>query len=618
MVPEWSGRRVTEARAWMRDRIERADAAGTPLACGECGEAVRTGQRFAVGHIKPRWQHPELTWEPSNWRAEHKRCSDSTGQQHVIAKARASVFSGEGGARETPPLPISPLEGSTTPIEARDGLTWPEFVKAAPKWLKPHLKHPADASPPLYVTPLPKGPKGARGSYALDKCSCHDLTGIEWVEQVEGKTLRWWQRLALILQLAYDKTGALVFREVVESCPRRAGKSVRMRGTALWRSEHGQALFGEQQLTMHTGSDIAICREVQRGCWRWADEQGWTVTKANGKEALETTSGDRWLVRSQDGVYGYDVTLGIVDEAWKVKPDTVSEGLEPATLERKSPQLHLTSTAHRRATSLMRSRISSALTTDSPGVLLMLWGAPADADPSDPAVWRAASPHWSDDRRRLIESKYAKALAGETDVEADDLDPMEGFKAQYLNVWRLRTPSKVERGEAVLSPEVWQAVGGATAPHRTPDAVAVEGWFAEGVAVACAWRTEVGPVVSVATYPDLSSAAAAVRATGYRGREAIGKSLADDPAAKVLRRRKPMQQRTISAADDLTRLVAEGLRHDDSEALTTQALALRTVPGPDGAVLASKERADAVKAAVWAAQALSKSAGAPRILMASA
>ena len=40
------------------------------------------------------------------------------------------------------------------------------------------------------------------------------------------------------------------------------------------------------------------------------------------------------MVKAQDAVYGYDVCLGLVDEGWDVKPDTVNEGLEPAALEK--------------------------------------------------------------------------------------------------------------------------------------------------------------------------------------------------------------------------------------------------------------------------------------------
>jgi hypothetical protein len=337
-----------------------------------------------------------------------------------------------------------PIAGADRPVIVRDGLAWPGKAVAEHAWLAPFAQVPEDAAPPLWMSPPPADAVGSYGAAAVD-----------WIEHEQKIKLRWWQALAITRQLEHREDGSLCARTVVESAPRRAGKSVRVRGVALWRMAHPH-LFGEVQTVIHTGSDVAICREIQRGAWRWAEESaGWVVSRANGKEALETPRGDRWLVRAQDAVYGYDVTLGVVDEAWKVKPDTVTEGLEPATLERLSPQLHVTSTAHRRATSLMPTMLRAGLTVPDPRVLVIVWAAPPDADSGDPAVWRAASPHWSEDRRRMIEDKYKQAMAGEVDPAADDPDPLAGFCAQYLNQWNL-DPGPAP-GERAIDAAAWEA-----------------------------------------------------------------------------------------------------------------------------------------------------------------
>ncbi len=263
----------------------------------------------------------------------------------------------------------------------------------------------------------------------------HGSEAVKWVEDELGITLRWWQQLAVVRQLECRDDGSLCWADVVESASRRVGKSVRLRSMALWRLAVGPSLFDEAQLAIHTGKDLAIVREIQRGAWRWAESRDWRVVRAIGRESIE--DGDhRWLARSTDSVYGYDITLGMVDEGWDVDPQTVSEGMEPAAMERISPQIVLTSTAHRKATSLMRGRISDALAVDSS--LLLLWGVPDAADTADPETWRAASAHWSPARLRLMESKYEKALRGEADLELDDPDPMAGFESQYLNRWQLR------------------------------------------------------------------------------------------------------------------------------------------------------------------------------------
>ncbi|HEY9418377.1 MAG TPA: hypothetical protein VIQ30_26745, partial [Pseudonocardia sp.] len=459
-------------------------------------------------------------------------------------------------------------------MAVRADLAWDPARLAAYEWLRPLLDVPEDAAPPLAMS-LP--PDDAVGSYGAD--------AIEWIESSQRIRLRWWQALAITRQLEHREDGSLCHRAVVESAPRRAGKSLRVRGLALWRMAHPE-LFGEVQTVIHTGSDVAICREIQRGAWRWAEEAaGWTVTRGNGKEAMETPTGDRWLVRAQQAVYGYDVCLGIVDEGWNVSPGTVSEGLEPATLERLSPQLHLTSTAHRKATSLMRSRLQVALTTEDADTLLLLWAAPAGSDPGDPEVWRAASPHWSEDRRRMIADKYAKARAGEADPQADDPDPMAGFTAQYLNIWQLR-PVAAGRGDPVASAEDWAQLA-VDVPPGPPDAAAVESWFGDGVSVALAWKTGDQVVVSVRDLADLSEVPGVLKAAGFGRVATVGANLMQDPALAGVRARKG-QGRTGAAVQELRRLLAEDvLRHDGGEHLSGQVLAARTLPSADGPRMAS-------------------------------
>lgn len=308
-----------------------------------------------------------------------------------------------------------------TILEQRDD----PMVACSAKWLTKYRKIPANAALPLAMSgPHPR----AVGSYGAE---C-----VAWAKAEMGLTLRWWQALAVTRQLEHDKAGALVWREVVESGPRRIGKSVRLRVSALWRIAHAER-FGEQQLTMLVSKDLAVGKEIHRGSWRFAEQHGWNVMRLNGAQEIETRAGDRWMLRAPNAAYGYDVGYGQVDESWGVDPMAITDGLEPALLERQSPQLHLTSTAHVKASSLMRRRLLTALKNADPDVLLLLWGAHPDSDMADEAVWRASSPHWSKDRRDLMARKYAAALAGQDEPEFDDPDPIRGWAAQYLNVWPL-------------------------------------------------------------------------------------------------------------------------------------------------------------------------------------
>lgn len=215
----------------------------------------------------------------------------------------------------------------------------------------------------------------------------------------------------------------------------------------------------------------------------------------------------------------------------------------------------------------------------------------------------------------MIANKYAKALAGEADPEADDVDPMAGFTAQYLNIWQLRSTAR-DRGEAIVSEEDWAALVGEL-PAGPPHAAAVEAWFGDGVSLALAWRVEDQVVVSVRDLVDLSEVAGALTASGFRRMATVGASLLEDPALAGMRARKG-QGRTAAAVQELGRLMSEDVfLHDGGEHLTGQVLAARTMPGADGPRMASTARADAVKAAVWAvADCRRRSVGRPRIITA--
>lgn len=340
-------------------------------------------------------------------------------------------------------------------------------------WLAPFASPPMDAAAPLAMSgPHPR----AVGSYG-GEC-------IEWARASLRVTPRWWQALAIMRQLEHDADGALVWREVVESGPRRVGKSVRLRVSALWRLAHAER-FGEPQLAMLVSKDLAVGKEIHRAAWRWAESRAWRVTRLNGAQEIEAPGDHRWLLRAPNAAYGYDVGYGQVDEAWGVDPQAITDGLEPALLERRSPQLHLTSTAHVRASSLMRRRLSAALRSSDPDVLLLFWGAHPDVDVADESTWRAASPHWTEERRALIARKYAAALAGQNEPEFDDPDPVRGWAAQYLNVW-----PTLFGGNGGILPNWWQLGGEAPAPGgRAVRALGVaadvdQTWLSLGAALA--------------------------------------------------------------------------------------------------------------------------------------
>ena len=212
-------------------------------------------------------------------------------------------------------------------------------------------------------------------------------------------------------------------------------------------------LFGEPQLVLHTAKDLAVCREVQRPARAWGHQQkGYTVREANGQEEIETPEGGRWIIRGRGSIYGYSASLAAVDEAWKVSPEVVEDGLEPTMTERSSSQIGLVSTAHRFATGLMQSRRGTAIEQldDPRDTLLLEWSAAATADIDDRSAWRQASPHWSDRRERLVESQHRRAVEGAPPADPDEPDPLASFRSQWLNIWPPRVVASDGRGEPLL------------------------------------------------------------------------------------------------------------------------------------------------------------------------
>jgi hypothetical protein len=576
-----------------------------PTTCATCPRIVKLGDKWVIHHTPSRGEliamgQAHRQFDPDTWAIQCRPCSDKSGQQGVIDKAKAEARV-EKAAGSLPVLEGGPPHGNLRPspcVKSEDPNTPvfdPKSVEGV-AWLADLLPIPADAAWPLYMSPPPDD---AVGSYGVE--------AEKWIADELGIRLRWWQRFALRMQWAHRADGSLCFRTVIESTPRRAGKSVRLRTASVYRTSHAE-IFGEQQLVLLCGKDTAIVLEHHRKTWAWAKTTGWSLRRRTGAEEIEAPDGSRFVIRGKDSTYGYDVGYGIVDEAFGVPVSVVDDGLEPSLLERCNPQLHLVSTSHRRATPLMRRRITAALANgfEDASTLLLMWAAPKDALIGEEAVWRAASPHWTAERRAFIATKYEQALAGTAEPDPDDPDPLASFASQYLNsAWWVDalTPT----GESVFTDSEWEAFNGHV--PGVPAVAAVEAWFQSGAACSLAEPLGDGRVgVTSKTYDDVPAAIAAAQASGA-GVLLVGKSIASGLVGV-----EPVGGTTRQAAMDLRRFADDGLlSHDSSPDLTEQVLALRVLPSSDGARLVSKSRADVVKSACWAVDRARNAGGVPAI-----
>jgi hypothetical protein len=261
-----------------------------------------------------------------------------------------------------------------------------------------------------------------------------------------AKSLRWWQKLIIYRMYEVDADGLLCWKKVLISTARQVGKSVALREIALDRMA-GADHYGEPQLVLHIAKDLSIADEIQRPARQWANTIGdpWHGVGGNGRWAVEFNGVmGRWLVRSQQSVYGYSASMTMVDEAWAIDPEHITEGVEPTMVEREQPMMLLVSTAHREATPLMPDlRNSARMALDMPedDILLIEWSV----SPTVPvehhdhrAVHRMASPHWDDRRAAFIASKVEQI----------------GFAEQWLNIW----PDTAGAEVTLVKREVLQAL----------------------------------------------------------------------------------------------------------------------------------------------------------------
>jgi hypothetical protein len=472
-------------------------------------------------------------------------------------------------------------------------------------WLDDLRDVPKDASWPRLMTgPHPQ----AVGSYGGE--------ATKWLREDTGLRLRWWQEFWITRALECDADGALVWIDVLSSTARQVGKSVGVRGVALWRLQQA-GRFGGEQLVLHTGKDLPVCKEVQRPARVWArSHAGYGVRESNGSEEISTDDGSRWLVRGKGSVYGYAASVGLVDEAWGVASEVVEDGIEPTLGDRCSAQLWLISTGHRRASSLYPLRRATAIGEMSePSTTLMIeWSAPRTASIDDREAWRLASPHWTPNRARLLESKLRRAERGVSD-DPDEDDPVEAFRSQWLNIWPARREALTGRDEPLVTdPDLWSQASNLYAELPERLYIAVEDWFGIGAAAAVAGVCEDGRImVSGATFHDRGEAcawAAWMARSHPHSVLLLGASIADDEAVQqieVAATETRGRAETRQALPKVRELVNAGrVIHDGGTELTTQIVGMRVLPGSEGGLSVSPRspRSDLARSAAWAVHAV--------------
>lgn len=484
-------------------------------------------------------------------------------------------------------------------------------------WLRGLRRVPSDAVwPRLMTVPSPQ----AVGSLGPEFS--------KWAEKRSGRPLRWWQRLVATRLLETDADGRLCWETLILTLARQLGKSWLLRELILWRIHQGER-FGEPQDVIHTGKDLAICMEVQRPARGWAKHPDradrFHVLEANGKEKIEyLEDGSRWLLKSKGAPYGFAVSVGVIDEAWKVHPHEVDEGLVPTMVEREQPQIYLVSTAHRAATTLMIGRRQAAIEALEMGTgdLLIEWSAPRSFDIDDVHGWRLASPHWTPQREKLIQRQLEVMRAGQID-DPEEPDPVESFRAQWLNQWPLTRSNASGPIEDLLPAGVWADRTEPGLNGTGPLWVAVEDDYGMGAAVAACARLDDGRLELDGWTFDGANAWDSALEDVQRLREQrtirqlrVGASLLDRMPQRTRPAPIPAGTKETRLGLALLRDLALGgqLVHDQTTVELDYAFELARVrQGPAGLTLMARGPTHLVRAAVWAVAGAHRSVATPAI-----
>jgi hypothetical protein len=568
------GYRHRQIRAYFAEQVEQGG-----VRCARCGGYIRPSDQWDLGHVdgdRSRYAGPE-----------HRSCNRSTAGRGLW----------------------QPVEVEATPERAGVPADDERFDVA---WLQPLRRIPRDAVwPRLMTVPHPRAVDSRGAEF------------VSWAQRRTGQRLRWWQRLVATRLLEIDDQGALVWEALILSMARQLGKSWLLRELILWRIHQGES-FGEPQDVMHTGKDVAICKEVQRPARIWAKGQptDYKVREVNGQEEIEyLRDGSRWMLRAKEAVYGYSGSLGAVDEAWKVRASSVDEGLTPTMVERTQPQLLLVSTAHRLATTLMLERRIGALAEleSGAGDLLIEWSAPADAALDDVRVWRLASPHWTPQRERLIGKKLESLQLGELE-DPDEPDPEQSFRAQWLNQWPRNLTTPKGSFEPLLPAGLWAELAETEVVSDDPLFVAVEDDYGRGAAVAACARLADGRIeVDGWLCPDWNSAIADVQRLGehHRIRQLrVGASLLDriPPGNSPVAQPGGMAETRIGLAIFRDLAAGRQLVHDEQTFALDDAITITQVrESASGLHLNGSSSTHLVKAAVWAVALAHKPTPMPQV-----
>lgn len=312
------------------------------------------------------------------------------------------------------------------------------------------------------------------------------------VAEMLGTPLMPWQRHVADVALEIDPaTGRLAYREVVLTVPRQSGKTLLLLCAMVHRAQG----FGTRQNILYAAQTRNDARK------KWEEEHVktldasafrplYTVRRSNGSEAI------RWRNGSSHGItavteksgHGETLDLGVIDEAFAHEDARLEQGMRPTMITRPQPQIWIVSTAGTAKSAFLRGKVDAGRARCEAGVrsatAYFEWSAPKEADPEDPATWRACMPALG-----IVRPDGSGVTEDAVRAELDGMGLTE-FRRAYLNQW----PDDIPSGWQVIAKSDWDpledgdseivsrvAFGVASSWDRSWSAIAAAGLRADGL-----------------------------------------------------------------------------------------------------------------------------------------
>ena len=186
--------------------------------------------------------------------------------------------------------------------------------------------------------------------------------------------------------------GRWVHRQGLITVGRQNSKTTLATSLAGWWLDEYADRHGPQVVTW-MAHDLRLAEIAFFTLSQMLDHRVVRTSSSYGRQRLHLDNGSQFHVQAATfgAGHGLSIDLAVVDEVWRVKPETVDHGLAPAQRARPQPLMLMLSTAGDEQSVLLkewRERGMAMVETNSPGRLYFAeWSPPPGVDFTDPQWW---------------------------------------------------------------------------------------------------------------------------------------------------------------------------------------------------------------------------------------